>query len=97
MPHVIVKLWLGRSEEQKTGIAQRITEAVMNVLNCGEESVSVREAKSNQAIGQSRSIGRTFAAPPTPDTRCERYEQSFIYSLSLMHSLWLVGISRAGE
>jgi 4-oxalocrotonate tautomerase len=41
MPHVIVKLWTGKSEEQKTWLAKRITEAVMSVLNYGEESVSV--------------------------------------------------------
>jgi 4-oxalocrotonate tautomerase len=32
MPHVIVKLWPGKSERQKTQLAQEITEAVMKVL-----------------------------------------------------------------
>ena len=41
MPHVIVKLWLGKSEEQKYRLAERITQDVMTVLNYGEESVSV--------------------------------------------------------
>ena len=41
MPHVIVKLWPGKSEEQKTRLAERITKDVMDVLNYGEESVSV--------------------------------------------------------
>jgi 4-oxalocrotonate tautomerase len=41
MPHVIVKLWPGKSEEQKRRLADRITKAVMTVLNYGEESVSV--------------------------------------------------------
>ncbi|MDR3620300.1 MAG: tautomerase family protein [Paludisphaera borealis] len=41
MPHVIVKLWPGKSEEQKTRLAERITEDVMAVLDYGEESVSV--------------------------------------------------------
>ena len=41
MPHVIVKLWPGKSEEQKTKLAEEITKAVMTVLNYGEESVSV--------------------------------------------------------
>ncbi len=41
MPHVIVKLWPGKSEQQKTRLAQKITEDVMSVLNYGEESVSV--------------------------------------------------------
>lgn len=41
MPHVIVKLWRGKSEKQKVILAQQIAEAVMNTLNYGEESVSV--------------------------------------------------------
>lgn len=41
MPHVIVKLWPGKSEEQKSRLADRITKEVMAVLNFGEESVSV--------------------------------------------------------
>jgi 4-oxalocrotonate tautomerase len=41
MPHVIVKLWPGKSEKQKVKLADEITKAVMHVLNYGEESVSV--------------------------------------------------------
>lgn len=41
MPHVIVKLWPGKSEQQKTRLAQEITEDVMSTLGYGEESVSV--------------------------------------------------------
>ena len=41
MPHVIVKMWPGKSEQQKTRLAQKIAEDVMNVLHYGEESVSV--------------------------------------------------------
>jgi len=41
MPHVIVKLWPGKSEEQKVRLAEKITKDVMSVLNYGEESVSV--------------------------------------------------------
>ena len=41
MPHVIVKLWPGKSEEQKAQLAERIAEDVMAVLNSKEESVSV--------------------------------------------------------
>lgn len=49
MPHVIVKLWPGKSEEQKARLAQRISQAVMDVLDYGEESVSVamEEVKSS--------------------------------------------------
>ena len=41
MPHVIVKLWPGKSEQQKETLAQNITQAVMTTLSYGEESVSV--------------------------------------------------------
>jgi 4-oxalocrotonate tautomerase len=41
MPHVIVKLWPGKSEEQKRRLADHISKDVMNILNYGEESVSV--------------------------------------------------------
>ena len=41
MPHVIVKLWPGKSEQQKTRLAEAITKEVMNTLHYGEESVSV--------------------------------------------------------
>ena len=41
MPHVIVKLWPGKSEQQKTRLAEAITKDVMNIFNYGEESVSV--------------------------------------------------------
>jgi 4-oxalocrotonate tautomerase len=41
MPHVIVKLWPGKSEQRKIRLAEEIAKDVMNVLNYGEESVSV--------------------------------------------------------
>lgn len=41
MPHVIVKLWPGKSEEEKTRLAEEIVKDVMDVLNCREASVSV--------------------------------------------------------
>jgi len=41
MPHVIVKLWPGKSEQQKARLAEAITKAVMDVLHYGEDSVSV--------------------------------------------------------
>ena len=41
MPHVIIKLWPGQSEEQKKQLAERITRDVMDVLELGEESISV--------------------------------------------------------
>jgi 4-oxalocrotonate tautomerase len=41
MPHVIVKLWPGKSEQQKTRLAEAITRDVIDLLHYGEESVSV--------------------------------------------------------
>lgn len=41
MPHVIVKLIPGRSEEQKKLLAERIAKDVMAVLNCEEKWISV--------------------------------------------------------
>jgi 4-oxalocrotonate tautomerase len=41
MPHVIVKLYAGRSERQKAELAEAITKAVTETLGYGEESVSV--------------------------------------------------------
>jgi 4-oxalocrotonate tautomerase len=46
MPHVIVKLWPGRSEQQKKKLAAEITKAVMATLHVGEESVSVAMVKA---------------------------------------------------
>ncbi len=41
MPHVIVKLWPGKSERQKARLAEAIAKDVMDALDYGEESVSV--------------------------------------------------------
>ncbi len=41
MPHVIVKLWPGKSEQQKIRLAEAIIKDVMHVLKYGDESVSV--------------------------------------------------------
>ena len=41
MPHIIVKLWPGKSEQQKTQLAEQITRSVMETLHYGPESVSV--------------------------------------------------------
>jgi 4-oxalocrotonate tautomerase len=41
MPHVVVKLWPGKSEEQKTRLAEAITKDIMEILHYGEKSVSV--------------------------------------------------------
>lgn len=41
MPHVIVKLYPGKTEEQKVEMTVRLTAAITSVLGCGDGSVSV--------------------------------------------------------
>ncbi len=41
MPHIIVKLYPGRSEAQKEKLAQRIAKDVVDIAGCKERSVSV--------------------------------------------------------
>jgi 4-oxalocrotonate tautomerase len=50
MPHVIVKLQSGRSDEQKIRIADAVTKAVMANAGCGEGavSVSIEDIKPNE-------------------------------------------------
>ena len=38
MPHVVVKLWPGKSEQQKTRLAEAITK---DILQYGDHSVSI--------------------------------------------------------
>lgn len=41
MPHVIIKLVTGRSDEQKAKIAEDVTQTIMASAQCAEKSVSV--------------------------------------------------------
>tara|TARA_B100000676_G_C18081931_1_gene851907 strand:+ start:972 stop:1238 length:267 start_codon:yes stop_codon:yes gene_type:complete len=41
MPHVIVKLWPGKTEEQKKELTQKIVDAVHTSLGNGLHSISV--------------------------------------------------------
>ena len=41
MPHVIVKLWPGRTEEQKHALADRITGALKETMNASDSSISI--------------------------------------------------------
>lgn len=41
MPHVIVKLWPGKADDQKQKLADTITRGVTDHLGYGAESVSV--------------------------------------------------------
>ena len=54
MPAVMVKLWPGKSEQQKIRLAEVIAKDVMDVLNCGEESLSLalEKAKSQDWLAK---------------------------------------------
>ena len=41
MPHVIIKMYSGRTEAQKKKLAEEVTKAVMASTGNGEESISV--------------------------------------------------------
>ena len=41
MPHVIVKLWPGKTDDQKQRLTETITRGVMDTLEYGEDAVSV--------------------------------------------------------
>lgn len=41
MPHVIVKMYAGRSGTQKAALAEEITRAVEKILGYGADSISV--------------------------------------------------------
>lgn len=41
MPHIIVKLYAGRSELQKAEIAEAVTQALMDSAGSAERSISV--------------------------------------------------------
>jgi len=48
MPHVIIKLYPGRSEEQKTELAKAIVASVSAIAKCKERSVSVAIEEVNE-------------------------------------------------
>ena len=41
MPHVVVKMYAGRSDAQKRALAEAVTQAVMRTNGCGADAVSV--------------------------------------------------------
>jgi 4-oxalocrotonate tautomerase len=41
MPHILVKLYPGRSEQQKQQLADAITRDVISIAKCQEKSISV--------------------------------------------------------
>ena len=50
MPHVIVKMYAGRSDEQKQRMAGDIAKAVMTALGSQESSISVAVEEFDPAV-----------------------------------------------
>ncbi len=91
MPHVIVKLWPGKSEQQKRRLAEAITKDVMDILHYGDESVSVamEEVKSNEWIEKVYNLDPAHSeVPATPGSPCLSVCDSISGTLTLLH-FWL--------
>jgi len=75
MPHVLVKLWPGKSEQQKNRLAEAIAKDVMDVLHYGEESVSVAMEVDISGLGgesvQTRHSKQVEQALQEAGIRCE--------------------------
>jgi len=56
MPHVIVKMYPGRSEQQKARLAEAIVKDVMTFTGVGDEAVSV----SIEEIGPSDWVEKVY-------------------------------------
>ena len=69
MPHVIVKLWPGKSERQKQRLADAIARDVMEILHYGEESVSVAMEEIGATEWVAKAFGPTFNPSPIKSTR----------------------------
>jgi Tautomerase enzyme. len=41
MPHVVIKMYPGRTQEQKEKLAERITQALIETIGCQEKSISI--------------------------------------------------------
>jgi len=69
-PHDVVKLWPGKSEQQKVRLAEAIVKDVMDVLYYGEESVSLAiEEVGPQDWGEKVYKPGTFKTSGTSSTR----------------------------
>ena len=69
MPHVIVKLWPGKSEQQKQRLADAIAKDVMRILHYGEESVSVAMEEVSPRDWAERYTSLTFRPRPISSTK----------------------------
>ena len=64
MPHVEIKCFPGRTEEQKTRCAEEVTKAIAETMGCNESSVSVAIKEIAQDDWKSQ-VWDTQIAPDT--------------------------------
>ena len=69
MPHVIVKLYPGRSERQKAQLTEAIVKDVVAIAKVGDDAVSVAIEEVKQVIAPTMSISRTFLTAAGSYTR----------------------------
>jgi len=69
MPHVIVKLWPGKSEQEKKKLADEITKTVMTTPNYGKNPCPLDSKRLNRRIGRRRSTSLISSASPTRSIR----------------------------
>ena len=60
MPHVIVKLYAGKSEQQKSNLAAQITKPLWPALTVQKNPYQSAYKISRQVIGSRKSISRTL-------------------------------------
>jgi len=65
MPHVIVKLWSGKSEQQKAQLAGAITKDVMEVLHYGDNSQKGASAARKERWSRRRDGSRFSSQVPS--------------------------------
>lgn len=68
MPHVLVKLWPGNSDDQKHRLADAVTRGVSDMLGYGDEAVSVgfqQVAPSDWPFSRMRDFRRSGPSPGT--------------------------------
>ena len=75
MPHVIVKLWPGRTEDQKKQMTGEIVKAIKNTTGAIESSISVAiqevpEEKWAEEVYKPDIIGKEYLLYKKPDYKC---------------------------
>ena len=69
MPHVIVKLWPGKSQEQKQQLSDQIVTSVMRILGYGEESVSVAMKEMEPDDWKQRDLSTGYSGQTGPSVQ----------------------------